>query len=115
MSMSETDDVLNKISTLLASGLETKTEPFPETEKEFGEILKELRALDPDDLKGKLVIGGFVNPSLWRRAIPLHGMHVLSRAPQMVRSAGAGGPRRTGMVVPPLAHLMRGAGQPDSY
>jgi hypothetical protein len=61
MSMSETDDVLNKISTLLASGLETKTEPFPETEKEFGEILKELRALDPDDLKSKLVIGGFVN------------------------------------------------------
>ncbi len=60
MSMSETDDVLNKISMLLASGLETKTEPFPETEKEFGEILKELRALDPYDLKSKLVLGGFL-------------------------------------------------------
>jgi hypothetical protein len=61
MTMQTTDDVLAKISALLASGLQTKTEPFPETEKEFGEILKELRALDPADLKSKLIIGGFLN------------------------------------------------------
>jgi hypothetical protein len=61
MSMAETDDVLQKITALLASGLETQTEPFPETEKEFGQILKELRELPPDDLRGKLVIGGFIN------------------------------------------------------
>jgi len=57
--MAETDDVLHKITTLLANGLKTQTEPFPETEKEFGKILNELRELAPDDLQGKLVIGGF--------------------------------------------------------
>jgi hypothetical protein len=61
MSVSETDGILDKITKLLASGLKTKTEPFPETEKEFGEILNELRELSPDDLEGKLVIAGFLN------------------------------------------------------
>jgi len=61
MSVSETGGVLHKITKLLANGLKTKTEPFPETEKEFGEILKDLRELGPDDLEGKLVIGGFLN------------------------------------------------------
>ena len=51
--------MLNEISELLASGLETRVEPFPVTEKEFAEILKELRTLAPDDLKGKLVVSGF--------------------------------------------------------
>jgi len=61
MSISETDDVLDKINKLLADGLKTQTEPFPETEKEFGGILKELKELQPDDLVGKLTIAGFVN------------------------------------------------------
>ncbi len=61
MSGTDHDTVRTEITELLASGLTTKTEPFPETEKEFGEILNELRALDPNDLKSKLVIGGFVN------------------------------------------------------
>lgn len=61
MSMTESDDVLKKIAALLAGGLKTKTEPFPETEKEFGEILRELRELPPADLKSKLVIAGFLN------------------------------------------------------
>lgn len=51
--------MLNRISELLASGLETRVEPFPVTEKEFADILKELRALAPDDLKGKLIVSGF--------------------------------------------------------
>jgi hypothetical protein len=70
--MSEGDDpVLRKLITdLLASGLETRVEPFPITEREFGEVAIELRALDRDDIKKKLVIGGFTNhpygPDNWR-------------------------------------------------
>lgn len=50
-----------EVGKLLASGLKTEVEPFPETQNEFEEILVRLRQLDPDDTKGKLVIGGFVN------------------------------------------------------
>jgi hypothetical protein len=49
------------IGVLLASGIETQVEPFPETDREFAGILAELRQLDPGDLRGKLVIGGFVD------------------------------------------------------
>jgi len=54
-------ETLHEIAELLESGLKTEVEPFPETEKEFGKIVDALRALDPRDLKGKLVISGFVN------------------------------------------------------
>ncbi len=53
--------LLQTIAEMMASGLQTQTEPFPETEKEFGAILAELRQLPPDDLKSKLVISGFVD------------------------------------------------------
>ena len=52
---------LKVISDMLAGGLVTQTEPFPETDKEFAGILGELRKLDKDDLEGKLVLGGFVD------------------------------------------------------
>ncbi|MCY4015692.1 MAG: hypothetical protein OXE80_10565 [Gammaproteobacteria bacterium] len=61
MSENEQDKVLIEITDLLADGLETRTEPFPEDARQFSEILDDLRKLDPDDLKGKLVIGGFVD------------------------------------------------------
>jgi len=61
MSVSETDEVLDKITKLLAGGLKTQTEPFPESEKEFGAILNELRVLQPTDLESKLTIAGFIN------------------------------------------------------
>ena len=58
------------ITRLLATGLETQIEPFPVTEKEFGEIVAELRKLDPSDLAGKLVVSGFLDhpygPENWR-------------------------------------------------
>lgn len=57
----ERADVLKAIADMLAAGLKTEVEPFPETDKEFGDILLKLRQLDPDDLEGKLVIGGFVD------------------------------------------------------
>ena len=53
--------VLSEITEMLANGLQTQTEPFPESVKEFETILTELRALPSDDLKGRLEIGGFVN------------------------------------------------------
>lgn len=45
----------------LGQRTENQDRTFPETEKEFGKILKDLRELGPDDLEGKLVIGGFLN------------------------------------------------------
>jgi hypothetical protein len=61
MSSTDNDQVLQQIADMLADGLKTQVEPFPETEKEFNEILAELRHLAPDDLKGKLVISGFTD------------------------------------------------------
>ncbi len=55
------DGQLKIIAAMLASGLATDVEPFPETEKEFADILTQLRQLEPGDLKSKLVIGGFVD------------------------------------------------------
>jgi hypothetical protein len=70
--MSEGDNpaLRQQIADLLASDLATQVEPFPATEKEFGEIVNQLRALDPDDIKGRLVISGFIDrpygPENWR-------------------------------------------------
>lgn len=41
-------------------GLETKVEPFPETDREFAMILDELRPLSVDELRAKLVISGWL-------------------------------------------------------
>jgi hypothetical protein len=59
--VSTSDDarLRTEIGALLRGGLQTQTEPFPETDKEFEKLLVELRQLAPDDLKGKLVISGF--------------------------------------------------------
>ena len=48
-----------RIAGMLRGGLKTQTEPFPENEKEFAKIVDQLRALKPDDITGKLQIGGF--------------------------------------------------------
>jgi hypothetical protein len=59
--MSDNPELLATLAAMMANGLKTEVEPFPETEKEFAEILTELRELDPNDLEGKLVISGFIN------------------------------------------------------
>lgn len=62
MSTREKDaDVLASITRMLRDGLETRTEPFPETDKEFAVLLTELRGTPGDDLRQKLVIAGFVD------------------------------------------------------
>lgn len=54
-------ELLKRMAAMLAGGMVTRTEPFPADDKEFSDILTELRALDPDDLQGKLVVGGFTD------------------------------------------------------
>ena len=61
MSTSDDDRLREQIGAMMAAGLKTQTEPFPETDKEFGQLLAEVRELAPDDLKGKLVLTGFVD------------------------------------------------------
>jgi hypothetical protein len=62
MSQHDKDEAqLARIAQMMKEGLVTQTEPFPETNKEFAEILDLLRELDPDDLESKLVISGFVD------------------------------------------------------
>jgi hypothetical protein len=61
LSKKEHAETLRTIAEMLEAGLETQAEPFPETEKEFGTIINQLRELDPDDLERKLVIGGFLD------------------------------------------------------
>ena len=61
MTEQEKAALLRSMGEMMASGLKTEVEPFPETEKEFGAVIEALRALDPNDIKGKLVVGGFLN------------------------------------------------------
>ena len=61
MSSSDDDRLRDQIGGMMAAGLKTLTEPFPETDKEFGRLLAEVRELAPDDLQGKLMLTGFVD------------------------------------------------------
>lgn len=59
MSTQDDDSLRARIAGLLAAGLVTQTEPFPETNREFSSLLDELAALPKDDLEAKLVVSGF--------------------------------------------------------
>lgn len=61
MSEENDDKLRDQIAQLMADGLETQTEPYPEDNNQFEEILDELRKLGDDDLVGKLKVSGFVN------------------------------------------------------
>jgi hypothetical protein len=61
MSTSDDDRLRSQIGAMMAAGLKTQTEPFPETDKEFGLLLAQVRELAGDDLEGKLVLTGFVD------------------------------------------------------
>ena len=52
--------LLRMIEDAMKEGLVTQVEPFPETDREFAAILDELRALDADALRAKLVISGWL-------------------------------------------------------
>lgn len=53
------DTLLQMIEDLFAEGLTTELEPFPETDREFSAILDELRIMEPNQLKAKLVKSGW--------------------------------------------------------
>jgi hypothetical protein len=61
MSAEQDAQLLATITQMLRDGLQTQTEPFPETDKEFAKILTELRNTPPGDLRQKLVIAGFTD------------------------------------------------------
>jgi hypothetical protein len=61
MNVDREDALRVRIRTMLAEGLETETEPFPESDRQFGELLARLRDLDQADLKAKLVVSGFTD------------------------------------------------------
>jgi hypothetical protein len=52
--------LLRMIEDLLNEGLKTQVEPFPETDREFAAILSELRQYEPDELRAKLVVSGWL-------------------------------------------------------
>jgi len=61
VSKKDDDDLRDKIGSIMADGLKTQTEPFPEDNHQFELVLKDLRKQEPDDLIQKLVISGFVD------------------------------------------------------
>lgn len=61
MTKEEHAETLLMIGEILESGLQTQVEPFPESEKEFTEIVNALRILNPGDIENKLVIAGFLD------------------------------------------------------
>ncbi|MEW6353797.1 MAG: hypothetical protein AB1469_05810 [Pseudomonadota bacterium] len=60
MQREQEDALRERIAALLRAGLKTKTEPFPENDREFAALLAELQHM-ADDLEGKLVLTGFVD------------------------------------------------------
>lgn len=52
--------LVQMITDLLTDGLKTQTEPFPENNKEFADILEELRGFSADQLREKLVTSGWL-------------------------------------------------------
>ena len=61
MSRQDDDSLRERIGKMMANGLDTRTEPFPQDNHEFERVLAELRELDEGDLKGKLVVSGFLD------------------------------------------------------
>ena len=52
--------LLEMIKDIFEEGLETKVEPFPETDREFGRILDDLRAMGKNELRAKLIESGWL-------------------------------------------------------
>ena len=53
--------LLERLAGILASGLKTQTEPFPEDSAQIDMIVGELRQVKRDDLEKLLVIAGVVD------------------------------------------------------
>jgi hypothetical protein len=59
---SDKDSALrDTISQMMADGLQTQTEPFPENDRAFGSLVDQLHDVCANDLKAKLVLIGIVD------------------------------------------------------
>jgi hypothetical protein len=61
MQAGEESALRSRIADMLGAGLKTRTDPFPESQLEFGQVLDELRQLERNDVRGKLVVAGFTD------------------------------------------------------
>ncbi len=61
MRNTETEIVRVWVDGLLNYGIKSTMNPFPRTQAEFLDIVRELRQLDQNDLLGRLDVGGFAN------------------------------------------------------
>ncbi len=61
MSTQDDDKLRDRIGQMLGAGLQTQTEPFPETDREFSRLLDALAALPKGDLEAMLVLSGFTD------------------------------------------------------
>lgn len=61
MNANREDELRVRIGQMLAEDPPAQTEPVLENDRQFGELLVTLRALDPADLKGKLAVSGLVD------------------------------------------------------
>jgi hypothetical protein len=50
-----------QMTKLMADGLETQTEPMPQTSTEFAKLLDQCRDLAADDVVGKMVLTGWID------------------------------------------------------
>lgn len=54
------DQLMQMIEDAFADGLKTEVEPFPETDREFGQLLDILRPMSADQLREKLIVSGWL-------------------------------------------------------
>jgi hypothetical protein len=50
-----------RMAKLMADGLKTQTEPFPDTTDDFTALVNACGDLDPDDVVGKMVLTGWID------------------------------------------------------
>ncbi len=82
--------LFEKIACILRKGLETSTEPRPATAQEFADILARATANRAGRCRGKAGVRRLHQSSVRARKAAMHGVHVLSGASSMVRSARTG-------------------------
>jgi hypothetical protein len=61
LSKAADEELLQRISKMLADGLKTQIEPVPEDNNQFDAIVAELQEIDASDIERKLVVSGYLN------------------------------------------------------
>lgn len=61
-----------KMARLMSDGLVTQTEPFPQDNEQFAQLVAQCGRLAPDDLVGKMVLTGWVDRPHGEDALRCH-------------------------------------------